>query len=146
MKIQLLLFSFLLIQHHAYSQSEIKHRVYDTEFGRFDVWVYGNQVTGSYEIAPKEIIGSILTELNESKAVGRWTDPDGQGDIEITFEDGFQKLHADYRSDNDPDKWYRDQWHGVLRGSDKTESPLFWAFLRINPTIYWYLGGIRVGQ
>ncbi len=114
-------FLFVLLSLHGYSalgQSKINHQAYNTEFGRLDVWIYNNQVTGSYEIAPKKIIGSFIAKLNGNVAKGRWTDPDGAGDIEFTFESDFTGLRIDYRSDNKPDLWYRDQWHGKLETVD----------------------------
>lgn len=120
----LLLALCVLVLHPSKAQSQVlEHNVYDTEFGRFDLWILGDQLTGSYEIAPKSIIGSMWATLDGSTATGRWTDPDGSGDIVLVFEDGFRKFSADYRSDDNPDKWYRDQWHGDLRtadGSDET--------------------------
>ena len=115
MKTSLTALYLLFLVSYTYGQTEIEHKVYDTEFGRFDLWIYGDQLNGSYEIAPKKIIGSISAELNGLTAVGRWVDPDGEGDIEIFFKEGLKEFRADYRGDDEPDKWYRDQWHGKLR-------------------------------
>ena len=125
MKYLLIVFCFFFFpNHNCKAQIEIEHKIYDTEFGRFDLWVHGDQIAGSYEIAPKKIIGSMWAKLDGLTAVGRWTDPDGSGDIELTFENGFQKFKADYRSDEEPDKWYRDQWHGILKTmKEKENSP-----------------------
>lgn len=104
------------------AQSEFTTRSYDTEFGRFDLWFHNDQISGSYEIKPKNIIGSIWTIMDGSVASGRWTDPDGTGDIILTFQSGFDQFTADYRSDNQPDLWYRDQWHGTIRKTNKEDA------------------------
>ncbi|MEQ9296999.1 MAG: hypothetical protein RIF33_00475 [Cyclobacteriaceae bacterium] len=110
-----LLWLFLLLNLQSFAQPEITHKTYDTEFGRFDLWFHGDQLSGTYEIEPKEIIGSVWATLDDQLATGRWIDPDGQGDIILMFEEGFEQFRADYRGDDEPDKWYRDQWHGTLK-------------------------------
>lgn len=104
------------------AQEEIERKSYDTEFGAVDLWIYGNQITGSYEIKPKKIIGSMRAILVDNKAIGRWYDPDGVGDIELTFTADFTKVSIDYRADNDPDKWYRGTWHGTQANIDKQQA------------------------
>ncbi|GEM_PF-2717612 len=111
----------LFLSFSSPAQSEIVHKTYDTEFGRFDLWFNGDQVSGTYEIAPKKIIGSIWATLEGQVASGRWTDPDGVGDIILTFEEGFKQFHADYRGDDEPDKWYRGQWHGTIQNATSSE-------------------------
>lgn len=101
---------------------EVILKSYDTEFGRFNLWIKGNQVSGSYEIKPKEIIGSIWATLDGPIATGRWIDPDGSGDIILNFEAGFDRFRADYRGDKDPETWYRDQWHGTSIQTKPTSS------------------------
>ncbi len=105
----------------TYSQTGIKHLQYQTAFGRLDCWVYGKQLSGSYEISPKKIIGSFLAEINGDSATGKWVDPDGTGDIVITFYDDYSSLRADYNNHNNPDKWFRNQWHGTLIDNPQTK-------------------------
>ncbi len=120
----LLIIAFIILGPVCRAQTEIQYKVYNTEFGRFDLWFHGKQITGSYKINPKDIIGSIITELDGLIAEGRWKDPDGTGDIVLIFEEGLEKFRADYRSDKEPDKWYRDQWHGIRQGEkEETKAP-----------------------
>ncbi len=124
MKYLTLTILIFLLNDPCLAQSKVEHKVFDTEFGRFDLWFQGEQITGSYEIAPKTIIGSIWARLDGLTATGRWTDPDGTGDIVLIFEEGLEQFRADYRGDDDPDKWYRDQWHGTVKGSkEPTKAP-----------------------
>lgn len=61
--------------------------------------------------------------------VGRWIDEDGQGDIQIEFNEDFSWFTTSYRNDEHSEKWYEDQWHGHLRPNNKIE-------FEINDKIY----------
>ncbi len=93
-------------------------RNYCTEIGRFDLLFYGNQVSGSYALLPKKSLGSIWGILEAQKMTGRWIDGDGEGDIIIDFNKDFSFFTTNYRSDEEPERWYTDQWHGYLRPND----------------------------
>ena len=110
-----LLLAILSIHSILIGQNKIDHRIYDTEFGRFDLWIYGDQVSGTYQIKPKNIIGSVYGSMKENEIQGRWKDPDGEGDIILLLEEEMKLFTANYRSDKEPDNWYIDQWHGVLQ-------------------------------
>ena len=119
---KLLLIWVTLCSTQLSAQTTFEQKSYTTEFGRFDLWIQETQVTGAYEIAPKKVLGSMWATLEGLKATGRWKDADGEGDIILTFEDGLERFKADYRTDDQPDKWYRDQWHGQLIAPVKHES------------------------
>nr|WP_299343475.1 hypothetical protein [Allomuricauda sp.] len=90
---------------------------YCTEIGRFDLLIDEDEVAGSYYLINKKALGGVWGRLNGNIMKGRWHDADGKGDITITFTDDFSFFTADYRSDDEPEKWYRDSWHGTLRTS-----------------------------
>lgn len=123
MKPLIVLWCILIPWHWATAQTDLQHRTYNTEFGRFDVWIQGSQVTGSYQIVPKRVIGSVWAKLDGMKATGRWKDPDGEGDIILLFEAGFQKFTADYNNDKNPNKWFRDQWHATQLKDHEDKPP-----------------------
>jgi len=93
---------------------------YCTEIGRFDLLIDNDEVAGSYLLIHKNALGGIWGRLNGNVMKGRWHDADGKGDIIITFERDFSFFTADYRSDAEPHKWYKDSWHGTLRPNANT--------------------------
>ena len=103
---------------YAQSDSPVKVRNYCTEIGRFDLTFYENEVSGIYVLIHKKQIGAIWGSLIDNEMKGRWIDKDGAGEIIITFNSDYSSFRADYRSDDEPEKWYLDSWHGVLRISD----------------------------
>jgi len=99
---------------------EIIERKYCTEIGRFDLLFYEKEVSGIYALLPKKSLGAVHGTLDGKVLTGRWIDADGGGDIIITFNEDYTWFTTDYRNDEDPGKWYRDQWHGALRETDET--------------------------
>lgn len=95
--------------------ANIISREYCTEIGRFDLLFYNDEISGSYVLLPKKSLGSVWGILLKDVMTGRWLDADGQGDIIITFDKDFSWFTTSYRSDDEPEKWYKDQWHGQLR-------------------------------
>ena len=95
--------------------SSITVRNYCTEIGRFDLVFYDDEISGSYALLPKKSLGAIWGELEGLEMQGRWIDADGAGDIIIEFSQDFQHFSTSYRSDEAPDKWYKDSWNGYLR-------------------------------
>lgn len=91
---------------------------YCTEIGRFDLLFDADEIAGAYMLKHKNALGGIWGKLEGNIMTGRWIDADGTGDIIITFSDNFAFFTADYRGDDEPDKWYRDSWHGSLRPDD----------------------------
>ncbi len=114
----LLVLCFCSYQSLAQDATEIVIRNYCTEIGRFDLVFYGDEVTGSYLLIPKNQLGAFWGRLDGEEITGRWVDGDGVGDIIVTFSTDFKTFRADYRSDEHPEKWYRDSWHGVLRPNE----------------------------
>ncbi len=110
--------AFLLIAvGRAYGQEKniLLAKQYCTEIGRFDLLIDDDEVAGAYYLKPKNALGGVWGKLQGNIMTGRWHDADGKGDIIITFEDDFAFFTADYRSDDDLEKWYKDSWHGALR-------------------------------
>jgi hypothetical protein len=121
-------FFLLLILLAVISCTQIKQekksiiaRQYCTEIGRFDMLFYEGQVSGSYALLPKKSLGSIWGHLDGNKLTGRWIDEDGSGDIIIKFNEDFSWFTTNYRSDDELEKWYKDQWHGALRTGNKSQ-------------------------
>ena len=102
----------------AQENSEVKSRNYCTEIGRFDLLFDADEVAGAYLLIHKKTLGGVWGKLKGKVMTGRWHDPDGEGDIILTFNDDFSFFTADYRSDDEPEKWYKDSWHGSLRPND----------------------------
>ena len=98
---------------------KIISRKYCTEIGRFDLIFDEDEISGSYALLHKKSLGSIWGKLEGNKAVGRWIDQDGTGDIIIEFNTDFSWFTTSYRNDEHPETWYRDQWHGQLRPGDQ---------------------------
>ncbi len=94
---------------------EITLRHYCTEIGRFDLLFYEDEVSGSYALLPKKSLGAVWGKLENQEMKGRWVDADGTGDIIIQFDEDLTFFSTAYRSDDEPDKWYRDSWNGHLR-------------------------------
>ncbi len=88
---------------------------YCTEIGRFDLLFDVDEVAGAYLLKHKNALGGVWGKLDGKVMTGRWHDADGEGDIILTFNEDFSFFAADYRSDDDPEKWYKDSWHGALR-------------------------------
>ena len=102
-------------------ESKPIQRNYCTEIGRFDLMFYDDEISGSYVLLPKQSTGAIWGKLNGLEFVGRWIDGDGEGDIKMTFNKDFSWFTTSYRGDDEPDKWYIDQWHGQLRPNDNSQ-------------------------
>ncbi len=115
---------FLLILSIQFStaQNQKKNTVisknYCTEIGRFDLLIDNDEVAGSYLLIHKNALGGVWGRLKGNVMTGRWHDADGKGDIIITFTDDFSFFTANYRSDDNPEKWYKDSWHGALRPNE----------------------------
>ena len=103
-------------------QTGIIQRRYCTEVGPFDLLFDSDEIAGAYAILPKNILGASWARLNGFKAIGRWHDPDGKGDIHFEFSPDWTFFTTDYRADDEPEVWYRDQWHGALMPSGNPES------------------------
>ncbi|MGW9684745.1 SMP-30/gluconolactonase/LRE family protein [Flagellimonas sp. 2504JD1-5] len=101
-------------------KSTVISKRYCTEIGRFDLVFDDNEVAGAYYLKHKNTLGSVWGKLENKVMTGRWHDPDGEGDIIITFTDDFSFFTADYRADDEPEKWYKDTWHGALRPNNNT--------------------------
>ena len=112
----------LLMGSPLQGQENAAHQViskqYCTEIGRFDLLIDADEVAGAYLLIHKNALGGVWGRLKGNVMTGRWHDADGKGDIVITFENDFSYFTADYRSDSEPEKWYRDSWHGAQRPDD----------------------------
>ena len=97
---------------------------YCTEIGRFDLLIDNDEVAGAYYLSHKNALGGVWGRLTDYVMKGRWHDADGKGDIIITFTDDFSFFTADYRSDDEPEKWHKDSWHGALRTSSENNFDL----------------------
>ena len=104
----------------AQEKNEVQAKNYCTEIGRFDLLIDKDEVAGAYYLKHKNALGGVWGRLTDHVMKGRWHDADGKGDIIITFNDDFSFFTADYRSDDEPDKWYKDSWHGALRPDSET--------------------------
>lgn len=96
-------------------QTKVTSRSYCTQIGRFDMMFDKDEVSGSYSLLPKNSLGAVWGKLEGTRMTGRWIDADGQGDIMITFREDFSWFTTNYRSDDEPEKWYTNQWQGALR-------------------------------
>nr|WP_299071203.1 SMP-30/gluconolactonase/LRE family protein [uncultured Allomuricauda sp.] len=94
---------------------KVQAKNYCTEIGRFDLLIDADEVAGSYLLIHKDALGGVWGRLKGNVMTGRWHDADGKGDIIITFTEDFSFFTADYRSDDEPEKWHKDSWHGALR-------------------------------
>lgn len=110
--------SFLAAQEQG--NNTILSKNYCTEIGRFDLLIDNDEVAGSYLLIHKNALGGVWGRLKGNVMTGRWHDADGKGDIIITFTDDFSFFTANYRSDDNPEKWYKDSWHGSLRPTDES--------------------------
>lgn len=99
-------------------KSQVFSKRYCTEIGRFDLLFNDHEIAGSYYLKHKNMIGGVWGILKDNIMTGRWQDADGKGDIIITFTDDFSYFNADYRADDEPNKWYKGSWHGALRPND----------------------------
>ncbi|WP_136467841.1 SMP-30/gluconolactonase/LRE family protein [Flagellimonas onchidii] len=108
----------LKISNFGMDKNSVHAKRYCTEIGRFDLLFDEDEVAGAYYLKPKNALGSVWGKLNGNVMTGRWHDADGAGDIVITFNDDFSFFTADYRADDEPEKWYKDSWHGSLRPND----------------------------
>ncbi|WP_420603345.1 SMP-30/gluconolactonase/LRE family protein [Flagellimonas sp.] len=115
-----LLISNLMGNGKSIEKSAVFSKRYCTEIGRFDLAFDDDEVAGAYYLKHKNALGSIWGRLTDNAMTGRWHDADGEGDIIITFTNDFSFFTADYRADDEPDKWYKDTWHGALRPNDNT--------------------------
>lgn len=102
------------------NKTSVVSKNYCTEIGRFDLLIDENEVAGSYYLIHKKALGGVWGRLNGTTMEGRWHDADGKGDITLTFSEDFSFFTANYRSDDEPEKWYRDSWHGTLRISSES--------------------------
>ena len=82
---------------------------------------YEDQIGGTYALLPKKMLGSIWGHLDGTRMTGRWIDEDGSGDIIIDFNETYSWFTTNYRSDDEPEKWYTDQWHGALRTTGESQ-------------------------
>ncbi|SNY95165.1 SMP-30/gluconolactonase/LRE family protein [Flagellimonas pacifica] len=101
-------------------KSTVMSKRYCTEIGRFDLLFDDDEIAGAYFLKHKNVLGGIWGKLKGNVMTGRWHDADGEGDIIITFTDDFLFFAADYKADDEPNKWYKDTWHGALRPNDNT--------------------------
>ncbi|TMU54924.1 hypothetical protein [Flagellimonas algicola] len=121
MKLKTLFFCFICMFHFAASfgqdkkENTVISKNYCTEIGRFDLLFDNDEIAGAYYLIPKYALGGIWGKLSGKVMTGRWQDADGEGDIIITFNEDFSFFTADYRGDDEPEKWYKDSWHGSLR-------------------------------
>ncbi|MGX1928224.1 SMP-30/gluconolactonase/LRE family protein [Flagellimonas sp. 2504JD4-2] len=113
------------LENYRLSVSNLKHlkgkvyaKRYCTEIGRFDLLFDDDEIAGAYYLKPKNALGGIWGKLKGNVMTGRWHDADGEGDIILTFNEDFSFFTADYRADDEPEKWYKDSWHGALRPDD----------------------------
>ena len=118
----LLINLFIVISHLSIAQStqEIKSLSYCTEIGIFNLLIDHDEVAGTYSLSHKNTLGAVWGEMSDNKMKGRWMDPDGEGEIELIFEEDLQFFTANYRSDDNPEEWYINQWHGAQRPDDAT--------------------------
>ncbi len=100
-------------------EKTVIERNYCTEIGVFNLTFDDNEVAGSYSLTPKGTLGAVWGKLDGRKMTGRWIDPDGEGDIIISFNEDWSFFTTDYRGDDEPEKWYRDSWHGALKPQGK---------------------------
>ncbi|MEX0313470.1 MAG: SMP-30/gluconolactonase/LRE family protein [Allomuricauda sp.] len=110
------------LENYRLSVSNLKHfkakvyaKRYCTEIGRFDLLFDDDEIAGAYYLKPKNALGGIWGKLKGNVMTGRWHDADGKGDITLTFNEDFSFFTADYRADDEPEKWYKDSWHGALK-------------------------------
>jgi hypothetical protein len=115
LKTLLTILIFVCILHSSYGQEIPEVQNYCTEYGRFDMLFYNDQISGSYQLLEKSSLGSIWGTLEDSVMTGRWMDGEGTGDIVITFNEGFLWFEVKYNNDQDPDNWIEDEWHGGPR-------------------------------
>ncbi|WP_190810559.1 SMP-30/gluconolactonase/LRE family protein [Flagellimonas sp. S3867] len=113
-----LLISNLVSHSKNNEKSNVISKRYCTEIGRFDLLFDHDEVAGAYFLKHKSVLGGVWGKLKDNVMTGRWQDSDGEGDIIITFTDDFSFFTADYCADNEPDKWYKDTWHGALRPNE----------------------------
>lgn len=106
----------------AQEKNNILSKNYCTEIGRFDMLIDNDEVAGAYYLIHKNALGGVWGKLSGNVMKGRWHDADGKGEIIITFSDDFSFFTADYRSDDEPEKWYKDSWHGSLRPNKNASS------------------------
>ncbi|WP_181899483.1 hypothetical protein [Flagellimonas nanhaiensis] len=99
----------------AQEKNVVLAKNYCTEIGRFDLLIDKDEVAGAYYLSHKNALGGVWGRLTDHVMKGTWHDADGKGDIIITFTNDFSFFTADYRSDDEPEKWYKDSWHGALR-------------------------------
>ena len=99
-------------------QNTIMSKNYCTEIGRFDLLIDNDEVAGAYYLIHKKALGGVWGRLKDHVMTGRWHDADGKGDIIITFNPDFTFFTADYRNDDEPEKWHKDSWHGSLRPNE----------------------------
>ncbi|UII81423.1 hypothetical protein [Flagellimonas sp. CMM7] len=113
------LFFLMLCSQFLVAQNQEKNTVlsknYCTEIGRFDLLIDNDEVAGSYLLIHKNALGGVWGRLKDTIMTGRWHDADGKGDIIMTFSKDFSFFTADYRSDDEPEKWYKNSWHGAIR-------------------------------
>ncbi|MDC6366354.1 MULTISPECIES: hypothetical protein [Flavobacteriaceae] len=105
----------------AQEKNVVQAKNYCTEIGRFDLLIDNDEVAGSYYLIHKNALGGVWGILTDHVMKGRWHDADGKGDIIITFNDDFSFFTADYRNDDEPEKWYKNSWHGALRPNSSNE-------------------------
>lgn len=115
----LLIIMISLFPLNAQVENQVKSKSYCTEIGRFDLLFDSDEIAGSYLLKHKNALGGIWGKLEGHIMTGRWLDADGQGDIILTFNDDYSFFAADYRADDEPEKWYKNTWHGALRPDDK---------------------------
>ncbi len=107
---------------YAQEKNNLLSKNYCTEIGRFDMLIDNDEVAGAYYLIHKNALGGVWGKLSGNVMKGRWHDADGKGNIIITFSDDFSFFTADYCSDAEPEKWYKDSWHGSLRPDESASS------------------------
>jgi len=95
---------------HGQTNNNITSSRYCTEIGVFDLVFDDNDIAGAYSLNHKNILGAIWGSLVKDQMEGRWMDSDSSGDVIITFQNNRSWFTADYRNDDEPDKWYKDQY------------------------------------
>ena len=100
-------------------------RQFCTSVGGVFLEFRGRQVVGTYQILTpnKRINGTIEGRWENHLVVGRWQDPDGEGQILIFFHKQKDSVSMLYNSDADPEHWYP-VWRGVSKTalSEATEA------------------------
>lgn len=109
------LLNFVIAFGQDKTETTVISKNYCTEIGRFDLLMVDDEIAGAYLLIHKNALGGIWGRLKGKVMTGRWHDADGKGDIILTFNDDFSFFTADYRSDEEAEKWYKDSWHGSLR-------------------------------